>query len=63
MIATSPPITTTVAIAAKRQRPVSFIAVNIIILLIQLLSIQARLDPSLTLPNLALLGTHKKFHR
>jgi hypothetical protein len=46
MSATSPPITTTVAIAARRQIPVSLIAFNIIILLIQLLSIPGRLDPS-----------------
>ena len=63
MSATNPPITTTVAIAARRQIPVSFIAVNIIILLIQLLSIPDRLDPSSILPNLALPNTREKSPR
>jgi len=63
MNAINPPITTTVAIAARRQSPVSFIAFNIIILLIQLLSIQARLDPPLILPNLALPSTREKSPR
>ncbi len=63
MSATNPPITTTVAIAARRQIPVSFIAVNIIILLIQLWSIQAHLDPSSILPNLALPNTREKSPR